>query len=229
MAQYGKRLRKACESIESSCDYAVSDAIGLVKKHATAKFDETIEIAINCDIDPKKTDQNVRGVVVLPEGTGKTVRVAVFARDALAKKAKDAGADIVGSDDLVEKVIKGEIDFDSCIATPDMMPLLGRIGKILGPRGLMPNPKLGSVTNDVEAAVKAVKGGQVSFRSDKGGVVHAIIGKASFKVEALKTNFDALVSALEQVKPSVIKKELIKSASMSSTMGISVKLRIEHE
>ena len=222
MAKHGKRLRKAYESIESNKPYVFTDAVSLIKDNAKAKFDETVEVALNCQLDPKKADQNLRGTVQLPEGTGKKVRVAVFARDQKAKEAKDAGADIVGADDLMERIQKGEIDFDRCVATPDMMPLVGRLGKILGPRGLMPNPKLGTVTDDVGGIVKSIKGGQITFRVDKAGVIHSIIGKASFSEGALKKNFDALWDVLVDMKPATVKKDFIKSAFISSTMGPSV-------
>ena len=198
----------------------------LIKERAKAKFDETIEIAMNLGIDPRHSDQNVRGVVQLPNGTGKTMKVAVFARGDKAKEAERAGADIIGAEDLVEKVQGGTIDFDRCIATPDMMALVGRLGKVLGPRGLMPNPKLGTVTADVAAAVKAAKGGQVEFRAEKAGIIHAGIGKASFSEDALLENVKAFVGAINRAKPSGAKGTYLKKVSLSSTMGPGVKLDI---
>ena len=198
----------------------------MIKTGATAKFDETIEVAMNLGIDPRQSDQNVRGVVQLPHGTGKSLRVAVFAKGDKAKLAKDAGADVVGDADLAEKVQAGQIDFDRCIATPDMMAVVGRLGKVLGPRGLMPNPKLGTVTNDIAEAVKAAKGGQVEFRAEKAGLVHAGVGKASFTKEALIDNVKAFVGAVAKAKPSGAKGSYIKKVSLSSTMGPGVKLEI---
>lgn len=227
MSGYGKRLRSAREGVDFDKEYPLTEALDLVRTKATAKFDETIEIAINCSVDPRKADQNVRGVVQLPEGTGRTVRVAVFARDAAAKEAEDAGADIVGAEELVDKVQAGELNFDACVATPDMMVLVGRLGKILGPRGLMPNPKLGTVTPDVAKAIKAIKAGQVEFRTEKGGVIHAVIGKASFSVEALEKNFKALWDAIIGAKPQVIKKALVERMAVSSTMGIGVRVSLQ--
>lgn len=218
----GKRLKKIYATVDAKKIYSLDEAVSLVKQGATAKFNETIEIAINLSIDPKKPEQNIRGVVQLPHGTGKTYRVAVFARGPKADEAKKAGADIVGDDDLLEKIQAGEMNFDRCIATPDMMGLVGRVGKILGPRGLMPNPKLGTVTLDVEAAVKAVKGGQVEYRTEKGGIVHAGVGKASFEEALLKENIAAYVDAVKKARPSGIKGSYIKKMSLSSTMGISV-------
>lgn len=222
----GKRLKKNYETLDAKKVYALEEAIALVKKAATAKFDETIELAINLGIDTKKPEQNVRGVVQLPHGTGKTYRVAVFAKGPKASEAKKAGADIVGDDDLVAQIQAGEINFDRCIATPDMMGLVGRIGKILGPRGLMPNPKLGTVTMDVENAVKAVKGGQVEYRTEKAGIIHAGIGKASFQENALKENILAYIDVIKKARPTGIKGAYIKKMSLSSTMGISVQFII---
>jgi large subunit ribosomal protein L1 len=222
----GKRGKKAREGIDRNAFYNAEQAIDLIKKAATAKFDETIEVSMNLGIDPRQSDQNVRGVVQLPHGTGKSLRVAVFAKGDKAKLAQDAGADIVGADDLAEKVQAGQIDFDRCIATPDMMALVGRLGKVLGPRGLMPNPKLGTVTNDVAEAVKAAKGGQVEFRADKSGLVHAGVGKASFSKDALADNVKAFVTAISRAKPSGAKGSYIKKVSLSSTMGPGVKLEI---
>jgi large subunit ribosomal protein L1 len=222
----GKRLRKAYDGIDRNAFYSVTDAVKMIKQNAKAKFDETIEISLNLGIDPRHADQNVRGVVQLPHGTGKSLRVAVFARGDKAKLAKDAGADIVGAEDLAEKVNAGQIEFDRCIATPDMMALVGRLGKVLGPRGLMPNPKLGTVTNDVAEAVKAAKGGQVEFRAEKAGLVHAGIGKASFSEAALVENVKAFVGAINRAKPAGAKGSFLKKVSLSSTMGPGVKLDI---
>jgi large subunit ribosomal protein L1 len=222
----GKRLKSAYEAIDREGFYPVADAVKMIKERAKAKFDETIEIALNLGIDPRHADQNVRGVVQLPNGTGKSMRVAVFARGDKAKEAERAEADIVGAEDLVEKVQGGTIDFDRCIATPDMMALVGRLGKVLGPRGLMPNPKLGTVTPDVTAAVKAAKGGQVEFRAEKAGLVHAGVGKASFSEQALVENVKAFVGAINRAKPSGAKGTYLKKVSLSSTMGPGVKIEI---
>jgi large subunit ribosomal protein L1 len=222
----GKRLKSAYEAIDREAFYPLTDAVKLIKGRAKAKFDETIEIAMNLGIDPRHADQNVRGVVQLPNGTGKTMKVAVFARGDKAKEAERAGADIVGAEDLVEKVQGGTIEFDRCIATPDMMALVGRLGKVLGPRGLMPNPKLGTVTADVAAAVKAAKGGQVEFRAEKAGIIHAGIGKASFSEDALVENVKAFVGAINRAKPSGAKGTYLKKVSLSSTMGPGVKLDV---
>ena len=222
----GKRGKKARQGIDRNAFYNVEKAVEMIKTGATAKFDETIEVAMNLGIDPRQSDQNVRGVVQLPHGTGKSLRVAVFAKGDKAKQAKDAGADIVGDADLAEKVQAGQIDFDRCIATPDMMAVVGRLGKVLGPRGLMPNPKLGTVTNDIAEAVKAAKGGQVEFRAEKAGLVHAGVGKASFPKEALMENVKAFVGAVAKAKPSGAKGSYIKKVSLSSTMGPGVKLEI---
>jgi large subunit ribosomal protein L1 len=222
----GKRLRSAYEAIDREGFYPLPDAVKMIKERAKAKFDETIEIAMNLGIDPRHADQNVRGVVQLPNGTGKSTRVAVFARGDKAKEAEKAGADIVGAEDLAEKVQAGTIDFDRCIATPDMMALVGRLGKVLGPRGLMPNPKLGTVTPDVTAAVKAAKGGQVEFRAEKAGLIHAGIGKASFSEEALVENVKAFVGAINRAKPSGAKGTYLKKVSLSSTMGPGVKIEV---
>ena len=222
----GKRLRKAYEGIDRDAFYAINDAVKIIKGNATAKFDETIEISLNLGIDPRHADQNVRGVVQLPHGTGKSLRVAVFAKGDKAKIAKDAGADIVGAEDLAEKVNAGQIEFDRVIATPDMMALVGRLGKVLGPRGLMPNPKLGTVTNDVAEAVKATKGGQVEFRAEKSGLIHAGIGKASFSEAAIAANVKAFVGAINRAKPAGAKGTFLKKVSISSTMGPGVKLDV---
>ncbi len=222
----GKRGKKARDGLSRDDFYPLDKAVELIKKGATAKFDETIEVAMNLGIDPKQGDQNVRGVVQLPHGTGKTLRVAVFAKGDKAKIAKDAGADIVGAEDLAEKVQAGQIDFDRVIAAPDMMAVVGRLGKVLGPRGLMPNPKLGTVTNDIAEAVKATKGGQVEFRAEKAGLVHAGVGKASFSKEALIENLKTFVGAVAKAKPAGAKGSYIKKISLSSTMGPGVKLEI---
>jgi large subunit ribosomal protein L1 len=222
----GKRLRKAYEAIDRDGFYNVDDAVKMIKERANAKFDETIEIAMNLGIDPRHADQNVRGVVQLPHGTGKQMRVAVFARGDKAKQAQAAGADIVGAEDLAEKVQAGQIDFDRCIATPDMMAVVGRLGKVLGPRGLMPNPKLGTVTADVTEAVRAAKGGQVEFRAEKAGLIHAGVGKASFSEQALVENVKTFVGAISRAKPSGAKGTYIKKVSLSSTMGPGLKLEI---
>ena len=222
----GKRLNKAREGVDREKLYTLPEAIKLVKERAKAKFDETIEISMNLGIDPRHADQNVRGVVSLPNGTGKTLRVAVFAKGPKAEAAKAAGADLVGAEDLAEKVQAGEMNFDRCIATPDMMVLVGKLGKVLGPRGLMPNPKLGTVTNDVAEAVKAAKGGQVEFRAEKAGIVHAGVGKASFTQEALVENVKAFVGAINRAKPTGAKGTYIKKVSLSSTMGPGLKLEV---
>ena len=219
MAKHSKRFRAAFGNVNREKLYSIADAVKLVKKNATAKFDETIEIAFNLGIDPKQSDQTVRGAVTLPGGTGKTVRVAVFAKDAKAAEAKAAGADLVGAQDLAEKVEKGEINFDRVIATPDMMAVVGKLGKVLGPRGLMPNPKLGTVTPNVTEAVKAAKGGQVQYKADKSGVVHAGIGKASFGEKAIEDNVRAICTAINAARPQTIKGTYIKKVTVSSTMG----------
>ena len=226
MAQHGKRFRKASEGLDPAKQYALGDAVKLVKSRATAKFDETIEVALNLNIDPRKSEQNLRGTVMLPNGTGKTLRVAVFAKGPRAEEAKAAGADIVGAEDLAEKVQAGQIEFDRCIAAPDMMGIVGRLGKVLGPRGLMPNPKLGTVTANVAEAVKAAKGGQVEYRTEKAGVIHAGVGKASFTEDALAANVRAFISAISRARPTGIKGAFIKKASLSSTMGPGVKLEL---
>jgi len=222
----GKRIRKAYEGLDSLTSCSVKEAVRIIKERATAKFDETIELAMNLNVDPRKSDQNIRGVTQLPAGTGKTLRVAVFAKGPKAEEAQKAGADIVGDEDLAEKIQAGEINFDRCIATPDMMGLLGKLARVLGPRGLMPNPKLGTVTMDVAAAVKAAKGGQVEFRAEKAGIVHAGIGKASFSAEDLEKNLRSFVDAIMKAKPTGVKGSYIKKVSLSSTMGPSVKIEI---
>jgi large subunit ribosomal protein L1 len=220
----GKRVTKAREGIDRKKLYPLVDAVSMVKDRASAKFDETIEVALNLGVDPRHADQMVRGVVNLPNGTGRTVRVAVFARGDKADEARKAGADIVGAEDLVEIVQGGTIDFDRCIATPDMMPLVGRLGKVLGPRGMMPNPKVGTVTADVAGAVKASKGGAVEFRVEKAGIVHAGVGKASFEANALIENIRALADAVMKAKPSGAKGTYVQRVAVSSTMGPGVKV-----
>ena len=224
MAKLGKRVRAAREGIDRTKLYALDEAVKLIKGRATAKFDETIELAMNLGVDPRHADQMVRGVVNLPNGTGRTVRVAVFARGAKADEAKAAGADIVGAEDLVERVTAGNIDFDRCIATPDLMPLVGRLGKVLGPRGLMPNPKVGTVTMDVAGAVKGAKGGSVEFRVEKAGIVHAGVGKASFPADKLIENIKVFADAVVKAKPSGAKGTYVNRIAVSSTMGPGVKV-----
>ncbi len=226
MAQLGKRLKQAYDGIDPANFYDIKEAVKLVKNRSKAKFDETVEIAMNLAVDPRKSDQNLRGTVMLPHGTGKNLRVAVFARGDRAKEAEAAGADLVGAEDLAEKVQAGQIDFDRCIATPDLMAVVGRLGKVLGPRGLMPNPKLGTVTANVTEAVKAAKGGQVEFRAEKAGIVHAGIGKVSFSEEALVENVRAFVGAISRSKPTGVKGTYIKKVSLSSTMGPGLKLEV---
>jgi len=218
----GKRYKQAIESITESEELSVEKAVSIVKKNSTAKFDETIELAINLGVDTRHADQMVRGVCSLPNGTGKNVRVAVFARDQKAEEATAAGADLVGAEDLMESVQNGNIDFDRCVATPDMMPIVGRLGKVLGPRNLMPNPKVGTVTMDVKGAVESAKGGEVQFRAEKSGVVHAGVGKASFDEKKLVENVRAFIDAVTKAKPSGAKGTYLKKIVMSSTMGPSV-------
>ena len=222
MAKIAKRVAKSREGIDRNKAYSLDEALKLLKERATAKFDETVEVAMNLGVDPRHADQRVRGVVNLPYGTGRSVRVAVFAKGAKADEAKAAGADIVGAEDLVEIVQKGTIDFDRCIATPDMMPLVGRLGKILGPRNLMPNPKVGTVTPDVAGAVKAAKGGAVEYRVEKAGILHAGIGKVSFSEEALLQNIKAFTDAVQKSKPAGAKGTYVKRVAVSSTMGPGV-------
>jgi large subunit ribosomal protein L1 len=226
MTQPGKRLKAAYQGIDPATTYDIKEAVKLVKSRSKAKFDETVEIAMNLAVDPRKSDQNLRGTVMLPHGTGKSLRVAVFARGERAKEAEAAGANLVGAEDLAEKVQAGQIDFDRCIATPDMMAVVGRLGKVLGPRGLMPNPKLGTVTANVAEAVRAAKGGQVEFRAEKAGIVHAGIGKVSFSEEALVENVRAFVGAISRAKPTGVKGTYIRKVSLSSTMGPGLKLEI---
>jgi large subunit ribosomal protein L1 len=224
MARVGKRLKNAYKGIDPASVVSLEEAVRLIKARATAKFDETIEIAMNLGIDPRHSDQMVRGMVQLPHGTGKTVRVAVFARGAKADEARAAGADVVGAEDLAERVQAGTIDFDRCIASPDMMAVVGRLGKVLGPRGLMPNPKLGTVTPNVGEAVRSAKGGSVEFRAEKAGIVHAGVGKASFAEEALLDNIRAFIGAIQRAKPSGAKGNYLQKVSLSSTMGPGVKI-----
>lgn len=226
MARKGKRLVKAYEGIDRGAAYPIDEAVKLLKARATAKFDETVELSMNLGIDPRHADQQVRGVVQLPNGTGKTVRVAVFARGDKAQEAKAAGADLVGAEDLAEKIQGGEMNFDRCIATPDMMAIVGRLGKLLGPRGLMPNPKLGTVTPNVAEAVKAAKGGEVTFRAEKAGIVHVGVGKASFSEQAIAENIRAVVDAIAKAKPSGAKGTYIRRVSVSSTMGPGMRLEL---
>ena len=227
MAKLGKRTRAAREAFAGKDNLSVEEAVALVKKNASAKFDESVEIAMNLGVDPRHADQMVRGVVGLPNGTGKTVRVAVFARGAKADEAQAAGADIVGAEDLMETIQGGKIEFDRCIATPDMMPIVGRLGKILGPRNLMPNPKVGTVTMDVAQAIQNAKGGEVQFKVEKAGVVHAGVGKASFDAAKLAENIRAFVDAVQKAKPSGAKGSYMKKVSLSSTMGPGVSVSVE--
>ncbi len=226
MAKLTKKQKAQGPSVDRNKHYPVEEAIGIVKANATAKFDETVEVALNLGVDPRHADQMVRGVVALPKGTGKDVRVAVFARGDKAEEAKKAGAEVVGAEDLMEQIQGGQIDFERVIATPDMMGIVGRLGKVLGPKGLMPNPKLGTVTPNVGEAVKAAKGGQVEFRVEKAGIIHGRIGKASFPEEDLKANFDAFVGAIEKARPTGAKGKFIKKIAVSSTMGPGVKIDV---
>ena len=226
MAKLGKRTRAARDAFEGKDNLSVEDAVALIKANASAKFDESVEIAMNLGVDPRHADQMVRGVVGLPNGTGKTVRVAVFARGPKAEEAQAAGADIVGAEDLMETIQGGTIEFDRCIATPDMMPIVGRLGKILGPRNLMPNPKVGTVTMDVKAAVEAAKGGEVQFKAEKAGVVHAGVGKASFDEAKLAENIRAFVGAVARAKPTGAKGTYLKKISLASTMGPGVSVDV---
>jgi large subunit ribosomal protein L1 len=228
MLSPSKKLTKRGKVLASAVDrdklYGVDEAISLAKANATAKFDETIEVAVNLGVDPRHADQMVRGVVTLPKGTGKSVRVGVFARGPKADEARAAGAEVVGAEDLLEQVQNGQIDFDRCIATPDMMGLVGRLGKVLGPKGLMPNPKLGTVTMNVAAAVEAAKGGQVEYRVEKAGIIHSGIGKASFAAEDLRANFDALIDALVKAKPAGAKGKYVRKVAVSSSMGAGIRV-----
>ena len=226
MAKNGKRIVKAYEAIDRMKSYAVKDAVKMVKGSAKAKFDETIELAMTLGVDTRHADQTVRGMVNLPSGTGKKIRVAVFAKGDRAQQAQAAGADLVGADDLAEKVLAGQIEFDRVIASPDMMAVVGKLGKVLGPRGLMPNPKLGTVTPNVTEAVKAAKGGSVEFRAEKAGIIHAGVGKASFEERALVENVRAFVDAINKAKPSGSKGTYLKKVSIASTMGPGVKLDV---
>ena len=226
MAKIAKRVAKANEAFAGKSNLTVEDAVKLVKSAASAKFDETVEIAMNLGVDPRHADQMVRGVVALPNGTGKTVRVAVFARGAKADEAQAAGADIVGAEDLMETIQSGKIEFDRCIATPDLMPLVGRLGKILGPRNLMPNPKVGTVTMDVKTAVEGAKGGEVQFKVEKAGVIHAGVGKVSFDDQKLAQNIRAFVDAVSKARPTGAKGTYVKKVSVSSTMGPGVSVDI---
>ncbi|GLQ06066.1 50S ribosomal protein L1 [Sneathiella chinensis] len=226
MAKLTKKQKLAAEAVDRDKLYTLEEAVALIKNHATSKFDETVEIAMNLGVDPRHADQMVRGVTQLPNGTGKTVRVGVFARGDKAEEAKAAGADVVGAEDLMEAIQGGNIDFDRCIATPDMMAIVGRLGKVLGPRGMMPNPKLGTVTPNVGDAVKAAKGGQVEFRAEKTGIVHAGLGKASFSNEALLENVKSFVDAVVKAKPTGAKGQFVRKVALSSTMGPGVKIEI---
>ncbi|MFY0595475.1 MAG: 50S ribosomal protein L1 [Cognatishimia sp.] len=228
MAKLGKRTRAAREAFAGKDNVSVEEAVALVKGNAAAKFDETVEIAVCLGVDPRHADQMVRGVVGLPNGTGKSVRVAVFARGPKAEEAQAAGADIVGAEDLMESIQGGNLDFDRCIATPDMMPVVGRLGKILGPRNLMPNPKVGTVTMDVKAAVEAAKGGEVQFKAEKAGVVHAGVGKASFGEDKLVENVRAFMDAVLKAKPAGAKGAYVKKIALSSTMGPGVSIDVDN-
>lgn len=226
MAKAGKRIALTREGLDRDKHYDLDEAVKLVKERANAKFDETIELSLGLGIDPRHADQNLRGAANLPNGTGKTIRVAVFARGAKAEEAEQAGADVVGADDLAEKIQNGQMDFERVIATPDMMPVVGKLGRVLGPRGLMPNPKLGTVTNDVASAVNEAKAGQVQFRAEKNGIVHAGMGKASFEADKLAENVRAFVDAINRAKPSGAKGTYLKKAALSSTMGPGVRLDV---
>lgn len=226
MAKHGNRLRKAYEAIDRETGYGIAEAVRIIKDSATSKFDETVEVAINLDVDPKHANQMVRGAVSLPHGTGKALKVAVFAKGDKAKEAEAAGADFVGAEDLAEKIQNGETGFDRCIATPDMMAVVGKLGKILGPKGLMPNPKLGTVTQDVTNAIKAAKAGQIQFCVEKEGIVHAGVGKASFSADQLVENVAAFVDAIVKAKPSGVKGTYLKRVSLTSTMGPGIKLDV---
>ncbi len=224
MSKYGKRLKKAYENVDRNDSYPIAEAVKIIKDAATTKFDETVEVAINLGVDPKHADQMVRGTVTLPHGTGKALKVAVFAKGDKAQEAEAAGADLVGADDLAEKIQKGDIDFDRCVATPDMMAVVGKLGKSLGPKGLMPNPKLGTVTQDVTSAIKAAKAGQIEFRVEKEGIIHAGVGKTSFSNGDLEENIAAFVDAIVKAKPSGVKGTYLKRVSLTSTMGPGLRL-----
>ena len=226
MPNRGKRLRQAYETIDRDSNYELDEALKMVQEKATAKFDETVEFAVCLGVDPRHADQMVRGVVALPHGTGKVTRVAVFAKDDKAKEAEEAGADLVGGEDLAEAIRNGEINFDRCVATPDMMAVVGKLGRILGPRGLMPNPKLGTVTPNVVEAIKAAKAGQIEYRVEKNGIIHAGVGKASFTLDALNDNIKALVDALQKAKPTAAKGTYFKRMSVSSSMGPGVRVNV---
>ncbi len=226
MAKKGKRLLQAREGVDQGKAYDVAEAVKMLKERATARFDETVEIALNLGVDPRHADQMVRGVVELPHGTGKTLRVAVFARGEKAEEAQKSGADIVGAEDLAKRIEEGQMDFDRCIATPDVMAIVGRLGKILGPRGLMPNPKLGTVTQDIAAAVAAAKRGQIQFRAEKAGILHAGIGKASFSHDQLVENVRAFVGAVSRAKPSGVKGTFLKKVALTSTMGCGIRVDV---
>jgi large subunit ribosomal protein L1 len=226
MTKLTKKAKAMATAVDREKLYGIDEAIGLARTNATSKFDETIEVALNLGVDPRHADQMVRGVVTLPKGTGKTVRVGVFAKGAKADEAREAGADVVGAEDLMEIVQGGKIEFDRCIATPDMMGVVGRLGKILGPKGLMPNPKLGTVTMNVAAAVQAAKSGQVEYRVEKAGIIHSGIGKASFPAEDLRANFDALVDAVVKAKPSGAKGKYLRKIAVSSSMGPGIKVDV---
>jgi len=227
MGKISKRMKAAAAAVDGKTNLPLDEAVSLIKANASARFDETVEVSLNLGVDPRHADQMVRGAVNLPNGTGKTVRVAVFARGAKAEEATEAGADIVGAEDLMQTVQGGTIEFDKCIATPDMMPVVGRLGKILGPRGLMPNPKIGTVTMDVAQAVRDAKGGQVTFRAEKAGIVHAGVGKASFDAAQLAENIRALVDAVTRAKPAGAKGQYLRKVSLSSTMGPGVSVALE--
>ena len=226
MSKTTKRMKACYEGVDKEKRYSLTDAVALLKDRSSVKFDETFEVAMNLNVDPRHADQMVRGVVSLPHGTGKSVRVAVFAKGPKAEEAKKAGAEIVGADDLAEKIQKGEIDFDRCIATPDMMAVVGKLGKVLGPKGLMPNPKLGTVTMDVAKAVAESKGGQVEFRVEKAGIIHAGVGKTSFSAEALAENVEAFVGAILKAKPTGVKGKYVKGIALTSTMGPGLKIEM---
>lgn len=229
MAKYGKRLKKAYDGIDRESTYPMLDAVKMIKTAASStKFDETVEVVMNLGVDPRHADQMVRGTVALPHGTGKSVRVAVFARGDKADEAKAAGAELVGAEELADAIQKGEMDFERCIATPDMMAVVGRLGKVLGPKGMMPNPKLGTVTPDVAGAVKAAKAGQIEFRVEKAGIVHAGVGKASFSEEALTDNISAFVGAIMKAKPTGVKGTYMKKATLSSTVGPGIRIDISN-